>query len=154
MVNHGEASHRLWHGKIQIIILSPSCAFSDLRHSLAKFKWRPIVLIGFTAFKTNNQWGWVIVSTHETTFQFYSQWSCRIGLALFKHSLINGCVTKGIAHFSKVFLWDRTKITPSHCKADNGLPTPAILRTHSRSAGEVCVFEYLSMKDRKEKTAG
>lgn len=42
--------------------------------------------------------------------------------------------------FSKVFLWDWTKITPSHSKADNGLPTPAISCTHSRSAGEVCVW--------------
>lgn len=31
----------------------------------------------------------------------------------------------------------RTKITPPQCKADNGLPTPIISRTHIRSAQEV-----------------
>lgn len=41
--------------------------------------------------------------------------------------------------FPKVFLWYRTKITPSQSKADNGLPTSVISRTDSTSTREMCV---------------
>lgn len=53
--------------------------------------------------------------------------------------------------FPKVFLWDRTKITSSHSKADNGLPTPAISRTHSGSAGEVCVWSGILIYEGQER---
>lgn len=87
------------------------------------------------------------VSLKQSIHQGWSLlWIHKICSAGFTHNwtLINRCVTEGIAHFfPKVFLWDQTKITPSHSKADNGLPTPVISHTHtycSRSTREVCVW--------------
>ncbi len=152
-VNHSEAGHGLWQGKIQIIILSPFCTvFSSLWPqkplTQSSSDAEPNVLISSQDLKQTIGEVESFCQHTKNISRLYSLWFRGIQL-----ELINECVTQGIAHLCpKVFLWDPTEITSSHSQADNGLPTPAILHTHRRSARGVCAcvceVRLLSMKDK------